>query len=260
MNSRRVKIFEVSDGSGVCRQRGTTWRLLATRAGAAGAALSSRLCAHNSPDWLEITGAGPGLWLDKPRQRLCTARERLRRVMGVRPADWSALSARLCAALQIDPATLQARGLPVLAEPAVLWALERDHFGRVVWLAPPVWPAWQGLRAAARADGLSLSVVSGWRSMHHQARLLAAKRARGIALADILRVNAAPGYSEHHAGTALDLTTPGGAVLEAAFEDTPAFGWLLRHAPRHGFHLTLPRDNPYGYVYEPWHWNWRADG
>ena len=39
---------------------------------------------------------------------------------------------------------------------------------------------------------------------------------------------------------------------------TPAFAWLAANAGAHGFHMSYPRDNPHGIVYEPWHW--RFDG
>jgi D-alanyl-D-alanine carboxypeptidase len=73
-------------------------------------------------------------------------------------------------------------------------------------------------------------------------------------LDDILAVNTAPGFSEHHSGRALDLSTPGEAAAEESFESTSAFAWLCAHAARFGFVLSYPRDNPHGIVYEPWHW------
>ena len=39
------------------------------------------------------------------------------------------------------------------------------------------------------------------------------KRERGLAMRDILAVSAAPGYSEHHSGRAVDLTSAGYAAL-----------------------------------------------
>jgi len=73
---------------------------------------------------------------------------------------------------------------------------------------------------------------------------------------EILTVNAAPGYSEHHSGYALDIGTPGEPPAEESFESTAAFAWLGEHAGRFGFQLSYPRDNPHGIVYEPWHWCW----
>ena len=46
--------------------------------------------------------------------------------------------------------------------------------------------------------------------------------------------------------------------MTEAFENTDAFAWLTAHAARFGFAMTLPRDNPHGLVYEPWHWVMRG--
>src|SRR5690606_38685754 len=69
-------------------------------------------------------------------------------------------------------------------------------------------------------------------------------------------VNAAPGYSEHHGGDALDIGTTGESPAEESFEHTAAFAWLQAHAGRFGFALSYPRDNPHGITYEPWHWRY----
>ena len=45
------------------------------------------------------------------------------------------------------------------------------------------------------------------------------------------------------------------ANLSALRNDFKA--WLRTNAPRFGFHLSYPRNNPHGIGYEPWHWCWR---
>ncbi len=118
--------------------------------------------------------------------------------------------------------------------------------------------AWQRLHAAAAADGVALDAISGYRSHDYQLGIFERKLARGLNVAQILTVNAAPGYSEHHGGNALDIGTPGEAPAEETFEHTPAFAWLQRHAGEFGFHLSYPRNNPHGIVHEPWHWCFRG--
>ena len=76
---------------------------------------------------------------------------------------------------------------------------------------------------------------------------------------DVDLVNTPPGYSEHHTGRALDITTSDCEPLTEAFELTEAFTWLVTHASKYQFSLTYPRDNPYGIIYEPWHWAVRAE-
>src|SRR5690606_13486569 len=121
--------------------------------------------------------------------------------------------------------------------------------------------AWQLLREAAGRDGVALDAISGYRSHDYQLGIFERKLARGLALADILTVNAAPGFSEHHSGDALDIGAPDEPPAEESFEATPAFDWLSRHAAQFGYAMSYPRGNPHGIVYEPWHWRYlRAEG
>jgi D-alanyl-D-alanine carboxypeptidase len=99
-----------------------------------------------------------------------------------------------------------------------------------------------------------LEAISGYRSHDYQLGIFERKLARGLTVDEILTVNAAPGYSEHHSGLALDIGTPDEPPAEESFERTPAFAWLRDHAAGHGFRMSYPRDNPHGIVYEPWHW------
>lgn len=128
---------------------------------------------------------------------------------------------------------------------------------KIVHLAPPAAAAWQRMRAAAARDGIVLLPLSGFRSVARQTRIIRAKLATGRTLESILQFVAAPGYSEHHTGRAIDIGSPDGAGLEEAFARTAAFRWLRRHAMKFGFHLSYPRRNRHGIGYEPWHWCWR---
>ncbi len=130
--------------------------------------------------------------------------------------------------------------------------------GRRCRLAPRAARAWQAMRAAARADGLALRALSGFRSVRRQAGIIRRKLARGDPLPEILRSVAAPGYSEHHTGRALDVGDDATPPLDAAFASTRAFAWLVRHAARFGFRLSYPRHNAAGFVFEPWHWCWHG--
>lgn len=145
-------------------------------------------------------------------------------------------------------------GLALVAEPAKLAFAGRDRYRRALWLTEAGARAWQALRHAALADGIVLEAISGYRGHDYQLGIFERKFARGQTLAQILAVNAAPGYSEHHGGNALDIGTPGELAAEESFERTLAFAWLQAHAGEHGFRMSYPRDNPHGIVYEPWHW------
>jgi D-alanyl-D-alanine carboxypeptidase len=134
-----------------------------------------------------------------------------------------------------------------------------DIYQREQRLLAPAASAWQAMVAAARHDGIELQLVSAYRSVDYQEGIVRKKLEKGQAIGEILLVSAAPGYSEHHSGRAVDITTPGFPVLEEVFEDSAAFTWLSEHAAEYGFRLSYPRGNPHGVAYEPWHWAWWGD-
>jgi D-alanyl-D-alanine carboxypeptidase len=150
------------------------------------------------------------------------------------------------------------RKLRMQREPTRLVPIGADIHGRVQWLQPRAARALARMRRAAADADVQLQVVSAFRSIEYQLGIIERKRARGMGMDEILRVSAAPGYSEHHGGRCVDFTTPGHEALEEEFERSPAFRWLERNATRYGFALSYPRGNPHGIAYEPWHWTWHA--
>ncbi len=145
-----------------------------------------------------------------------------------------------------------------MREPVHLVFVGQDTQDRPQWLSARAARAWMRMRDAAAQAAVELQIVSAFRSTEYQLGILTRKLERGQSIGDILRVSAAPGYSEHHSGRALDLTTPGSAALEEAFEGSPAFAWLSTNAQSYGFRLSYPRGNAHGIAYEPWHWCWHA--
>ena len=145
-------------------------------------------------------------------------------------------------------------GLSVVAEPDWLSFAGVDRYRRALWLRFDAARAWLHLRDAAQRNNVVLEAISGYRSHAYQLGIFDRKLARGLDIDQILAVNAAPGYSEHHGGLALDIGAPGEPPAEESFDTTPAFDWLQAHAGGYGFHMSYPRDNPHGIVYEPWHW------
>ncbi|WHZ18800.1 MAG: D-alanyl-D-alanine carboxypeptidase [Rhodanobacteraceae bacterium] len=150
------------------------------------------------------------------------------------------------------------RKLRLQREPARLVSIGLDVHGREQWLQPRAARAFAAMRERAAHDGIELQVVSAFRSIEYQLGIIERKLSRGQTIAEILRVSAAPGYSEHHSGRCVDFTTPGFAALEEEFENSQAFAWLTRHARDFGFTLSYPRGNRHGIAYEPWHWCWLA--
>lgn len=148
----------------------------------------------------------------------------------------------------------KAGGPPAYYEADELVEVGPNLVGRMQRLAPVAARQWLAMVEAAAADGVTLLIVSGFRSYEYQAALIRKKIDVGQSITDILEVNAAPGHSEHHTGLAVDIATPGSRPLTEEFEDSEAFRWLGANAARFGFSMSYPRDNPWGIVYEPWHW------
>ncbi len=145
--------------------------------------------------------------------------------------------------------------LPRFIEATQLVEVGPNLVGRMQSLTPDTAARWSRMVAAAGDDGIALMIVSGFRSFEYQAALIRKKINAGQGVSEILSVNAAPGYSEHHAGTAVDIASPGSRPLTEEFESSDAFGWLELRAKEFEFSLTYPRNNRFGFIYEPWHWS-----
>ena len=152
----------------------------------------------------------------------------------------------------------QRHQLKPCAEPPELVPIGQDLFGRDQSMEPAAAQAWQNMQASAQKAGVVLQVVSAYRSIDYQAGLIQKKLDRGQTMDEILKVSAAPGFSEHHTGQALDLTTLNCPPLEESFADTDAYAWLMQHASEFGFVESFGKNNPHGLIWEPWHWCYRA--
>ena len=165
----------------------------------------------------------------------------------------------ILAALDIPEDLIRARSLPVCAEAEALVVAEIGDDGREYRLTPAAAAAWRGMRQAAAADSVVIKIASAFRSVDRQVEILREKLAQGASITEILSASAPPGYSEHHTGRAVDITTEGVPPFELEFENTAAFRWLSTNAARFGFVLSFPHGNRHGYQYEPWHWYYQAE-
>lgn len=147
--------------------------------------------------------------------------------------------------------------LPANYKPTLAEAVK----GSGVYLDYRVAPYYQQMYDAAKADGITLTPVSGYRSYERQKnnfenriqshmnegldRTEATKKAATVVMV--------PGSSEHNAGLAMDICS-----LAESFENYKEFEWLDAHAAEYGFILRYPKDERSkaitGVVYEPWHY------
>lgn len=126
--------------------------------------------------------------------------------------------------------------------------------------------AFLSMQQAAAADGVTIWMQSGYRSVKYQTNLYEKKTKyyldQGFDEATAKEKAAAvvnpPGYSEHNCGLAADLNSPEHTGLDEGFENTAAFRWLYQHAGEYGFILRYPKDaeDKTEIIYEPWHWRY----
>ena len=147
---------------------------------------------------------------------------------------------------------------PIFGEATDLVEVGPNLVGRMQSLDREAAARWIEMQAGAGEDGMLLLLVSGYRSIDYQARLIRKKLNAGQSVSEILDVNAAPGHSEHHTGRAIDIATPGSRPLTEEFEGSDAFRWLEGNAGSFGFSMSYPPNNPAGFIYEPWHWALKA--
>ena len=112
--------------------------------------------------------------------------------------------------------------------------------------------SFEKMKSDAKQEGVSLFIVSGFRSYSRQKNLYNAYVMRdGKKSADTY--SARPWYSEHQTSLAFDLNS-----VTNAFANTKEGKWLNEHAYQYGFILRYPKgkEKITGYMYEPWHFRY----
>ncbi len=130
--------------------------------------------------------------------------------------------------------------------------------------------AYKSMIAGAKEDGITLKIISGFRTYQGQTTLFNNKvnkylnqgysREKATELA--AQYVAPPGTSEHLTGLAVDLISTNwysyNSDLNSGFEKTKEFEWLYNNCAEYGFVLRYPKDKETitGYSYEPWHYRY----
>lgn len=120
--------------------------------------------------------------------------------------------------------------------------------------------------AAGRAEGLSFTVASAYRSTDSQRQLfdedVEARVSEGMtedeAREETARWTMPPGCSEHETGLAVDIVATDNQRLDDTQEQTPETIWLHENCWRFGFILRYPagKEDVTGIDYESWHYRY----
>ena len=114
---------------------------------------------------------------------------------------------------------------------------------------PEAMDAFYDMQAAAAADGISLWILSSFRSYEDQDVIYNRYVAQdGRDAADTY--SSRPGHSDHQTGYTFDLNS-----LEQDFQYDPAGQWLDKNCYKYGFIIRYPKgkESSTGNMYEPWH-------
>lgn len=112
--------------------------------------------------------------------------------------------------------------------------------------------AFEEMKENAAIEGLSINVVSAYRSIDYQKNLYKQYVKRdGKELADTYSARA--GYSEHHTGRALDISAEDMDMNN--FGNTQEYKWVAENCWKYGFIIRYTEENKNitGYQSEPWH-------
>ena len=113
--------------------------------------------------------------------------------------------------------------------------------------------AYERMRDAAKAEGYSIHIVSGYRSVEYQSNLYNRYLAEDTP-ENVDRYSARPGYSEHHTGLAMDIFGTNCSELRD-FENSPEYPWVRDNCHKYGFIIRYLEETESitGYESEPWH-------
>ena len=111
--------------------------------------------------------------------------------------------------------------------------------------------------AAAKKDGVSLYVASGYRSWTTQNNLWQ-KRAKNYGKEFADSGTARGGYSEHQTGLAFDMCGSGSGCISSEYHNSKGAKWMAANAYKYGLILRYPqgKESITGYKYESWHFRY----
>ncbi|HOR28911.1 MAG TPA: M15 family metallopeptidase [Candidatus Sumerlaeota bacterium] len=200
--------------------------------------------AAHGETWFQVGQDAPAGWLPEA-------------CLSLPPVDFDESSLRAIGQARVD----RTAGLPPNYAPDDLVSVgPRYEQDRDYKLRAEAAEALAAMLAAAKADGHTLYVVSGYRPWSVQQTLYERKvKAAGRDQKTVAK----PGHSEHQLGTAVDLTDGNEeTLLRVSFGESPAGRWLREHAWEFGFAQSYTEHNEAetGYQPEPWHFRyWGID-
>lgn len=142
-------------------------------------------------------------------------------------------------------------------------------------LQKDVLTAFKAMKDSAKIDGISIEIVSAYRSFNRQKRIWERKYEANIraglspelAIEKIIEYSTIPGTSRHHWGTDIDIMdssvpTPANILIESNYMENGVFSnlkkWMDQNAEKFGFYLVYTNnESRKGFKFEPWHYSYK---
>lgn len=137
------------------------------------------------------------------------------------------------------------------------------HASKTIYLNKEVYKAFVSMFNQAKADSISLKIISGTRNFSEQKAIWERKWKKYNNLKPInrakkiLEYSSMPSTSRHHWGTDIDLNSFRNSYFEKG-QGKKEYDWLLKNANRFGFYqvYTDKTTGRTGYNLERWHWSY----
>ena len=140
----------------------------------------------------------------------------------------------------------------------------KNRLTNVQFIPRNTFKAFSAMAEAMKVEtGRKLLIESSYRSNSFQAiTFLSILKLYDFDVAKTAKRAAIPGYSEHGTPSqlAFDVQNIEGFPSNETpqdFESTEEYNWLVANAGKFNFYMSYPKDNPYGLMFEPWHWRFK---
>ncbi len=140
-----------------------------------------------------------------------------------------------------------------------------------IYLRKQAYNSFCKMYAAAKKEGITLNIISAFRSNYHQQLIWEAKwtgkrkvggEQLNLTIKDpkeraktILQFSSMPGSSRHHWGTDVDVYSLENSSFEKG-QGLKIYEWLKANAAIYGFCQVYSADRTIGYNEEKWHWSY----
>lgn len=144
--------------------------------------------------------------------------------------------------------------------------IAKEHTSKEgIYMRTEAYKAFQEMSAAAKKEGVTITIISATRNFNYQKGIWEKKwlreKYKGWSelekVKDILKYSSMPGTSRHHWGTDVDFNSVELAYFTSG-TGLKLYNWLMAHGADYGFYQTYTdkKAGRTGYEEEKWHWSY----